>query len=129
MDQGDPLNPQYPSTGLSHHIPVNPAVLGTLIDAETHLGVAYGSANEQIIAEDILNGHQLQVILRRDRSGWTLVVRGVPPLDAIISFHADRYSRHAAFNAEGEALFSEIPEVWLRTKIDLVLVLPTADSP
>lgn len=128
MDQGD-LHPQYFSTGLTHHISVSPAVIGQLVDAETRLGVAYGSADEQIIAEDTLNGHRLQVSLRRDRPGWTLIVRGIPPLDAIISLHADRYSRHTAFSIEGEAQFSEIPEAWLRTKIDLVVVLPAAASP
>jgi hypothetical protein len=104
---------------------VGPAIR-SLVDAGARLGTAYGSAHEQLIAEDTLNGHQLQVYLRQDPEGWTLIVRGTPPLDAIISLHADRYSLHTPLTAEGEAAFSEIPEAWLRMNIDLVVVLPAA---
>jgi hypothetical protein len=129
VDQPDPVHPQFPSTRLSHHIPLSPAAVRSLVDAQVRQGVPYGSADEQIIAEDTLNGHLLQVSLRQDTGSWTLAVRATPPLDAIISLHADRYSRHAAFSTSGEAEFSEIPEAWLRTKIDLVVVLPAAASP
>jgi hypothetical protein len=93
------------------------------------LGVAYGSADEQIIAEDMFNGHQLQVYLRQDSGSWSLIVRGNPPLDAIISLHADEYSLHAAFDANGEAQFPAIPDSWLESQIDVVVVLPAEDAP
>ena len=127
MDQREPAHHQHPSTGLAYRISVGPAIR-LLADAEGRLGTAYGSGPEQLIAEDTINGHELQVYLRQDREGWTLIVRGAPPLEAIISLHADRYTLHTALTPEGEAVFSEIPEAWLGANIDLVVVLPATAS-
>lgn len=127
MEQRGPLESQPLSTGHTYHIVVGPAIQ-SLVDAWSRLGTAYGSAYEQIIAEDTLNGHQVQVYLRQDVESWTLIVRGALPLDAIVSLHADHYSWHTTFNAESEARFSEIPEACLGMNIDLVVVLPAADS-
>jgi hypothetical protein len=128
VNQREPIRTHTPGPGLSHRIPVSPAAIRSLVDAGSRLGVAYGCTYEQIIAEDTINGHQLQVYLRQDVEGWTLIVRGALPPDAIVSFHAGHYSRHATFNAEEEVQFSIIPEAWLRMDIDLVVVLPAADS-
>lgn len=89
-----------PGASLTHHLPLNLAVVRTLVDAVASLSVAYGSADEQVIAEDTLNGHQLQVSLRQDVWGWTLIVRGTPPLNAIVSFHRICRGEHRSASAD-----------------------------
>ncbi len=107
-----------------YRISITAATIQLLLDAHERLGPAYGSSDEQIIAEGDLNGHQLQVCLRQDTEGWTLLVRGTPPFDAIVSLFANQQSQHQWLSAAGVALFAGVPEVWLRTGFDVVVTLP-----
>jgi hypothetical protein len=106
-----------------HPISINLATIQTLLDTLCHLGSAYGSPDEYVIAEDVVRGHLLQASIRQDGEGWTLIVRSDPPLEAIVSFHIDHDSFHQQFSRTGEAAFGRIPEVLLRAPINLVVTL------
>lgn len=108
--------PSYPLRGSARAVQA-------LIAAHAQLGASYGVEDEQIIAEDSLLGHRLLVSMRRELTGWSLIVRGDPPLEAIISLQAEGYSWHQGFDATGEARFDAIPESSLRTMVDLVVTL------
>jgi hypothetical protein len=101
-----------------HRIVIGPAVQA-LLETRARLGAAYGAEDEQLIAEDSLGGHALQVTLRHDASGWTLTVRATPALRAEVIFTAERRSWRQAFDQGGEVAFGELEEAWLRTGFDL----------
>ena len=111
------------SARIPHPISINLATIQTLLDTLRHLGSSYSHPGEHVIAEEVVRGHLLQVSIRQDGEDWMLIVRSDPPLSAIVSFHADRYSFHQEFSYTGEAQFGQIPEAWLRAPIDLVVTL------
>jgi hypothetical protein len=110
------LEPVVPSQ--PYRITIGPAVQA-LLDTRARLGTAYGAEDEQVIAEDSLGGHGLQVTLRHDERGWTLTVRATPALRASVLFTAEERSWRQTFDERGEVSFGGLEEAWLRTGFDL----------
>jgi hypothetical protein len=106
-----------------HRIAVGADTVRMFLAARALLGTAYGSTDEQMIAEDMLVGHMLQVTLRQDDAGWALTVWTNPGLRAWVIFTTSQRSWRQAFDAQGMVSFVGLEEVWLRTGFDLIVEL------
>ncbi len=104
-------------------ISINLATIQTLLDTLRHLGSAYGPPSKYVITEDVVRGHLIQVSILQDETGWMVIARSDPPLDAIVSLHINHDIFHQEFSHTGEAIFGRIPEAWLRTPMNLVVTL------
>lgn len=109
--------------GSPYRIIIGAPIIRAFLDAQSRLGSAYGPQDELTIAEDTLGGHQIEVSLRHDQTGWMLTVRASPALRAWVNFTAAQRSWRQPFDAQGKAAFPALEEAWLRTGFDLVLEL------
>ncbi|NCC30470.1 MAG: hypothetical protein EOM24_00425 [Chloroflexia bacterium] len=118
LDQSDPTHESEVPT---YQIDLDPSLIGQILASYNHLGVAYGDADAQTIAEDRFAGYNFRVDLMHEPPEWSLVVKVQPLLDAGVLLRLPDRMLRGIFDHQGLIVFRDLPVEGLKAHVELTV--------
>ncbi|PDV99743.1 hypothetical protein [Candidatus Chloroploca asiatica] len=121
MQLSDQPDPTHESELPTYQIDLDPSLIGQILASYNLLGVAYGEADAQTIAENRFAGYNFRVDLMHEPPQWSLVVKVQPLLDAGVRLRLPDRMLRGMFDHQGLIVFRDLPVEGLKEHVELTV--------